>query len=203
MAQKYRIYINDSTLLITDSVPNQLERIQQIDTQNFDFKIFYKNLVKGSGKNYVLVDKDPKSLFKAIKNEFTVIKAAGGLVENNKGEILFIFRNKKWDLPKGKVEKAEKVKVAAVREVEEECGVKIEKRRGLICKTYHIYEMNGKVILKRTSWYKMEVKGVPKLIPQKEEGITSASWVNGLKIKNKVKNTYPLIIEVLKENNLI
>lgn len=190
-------------MLITDSVPNQLERIQQIDTQNFDFKIFYKNLVKGSGKNYILVDNDPKSLFKAIKSEFTVIKAAGGLVENNKGEILFIFRNKKWDLPKGKVEKAEKVKVAAVREVEEECGVKIEKRRELICKTYHIYEMNGKVILKRTSWYKMEVKGVPKLIPQKEEGITSASWVSGSEIKNKVKNTYPLIIEVLKEHKLI
>jgi uncharacterized protein (DUF2249 family) len=80
MAQKYRIYINDSTLLITDHIPNPLEQIQQIDTQNFDFKNFYKNLVKGSGKNYVLVDEDPKSLFKAIKKEFTVIKAAGGLV---------------------------------------------------------------------------------------------------------------------------
>jgi 8-oxo-dGTP pyrophosphatase MutT (NUDIX family) len=203
MAQKYRIYINDSTLLITDRVPNQLERIQQIDIQNFDFKIFYKNLVKGNGTNYVLQDKDPKTLFKAIKKEFTVIKAAGGLVENSKGEILFIFRNKKWDLPKGKVEKAEKVKVAAVREVEEECGVKIEKRKELICKTYHIYEMNGKVILKRTSWYRMEVKGVPKLIPQKEEGITSASWVSGSEIKNKVKNTYPLILEVLKVNKLV
>jgi 8-oxo-dGTP pyrophosphatase MutT (NUDIX family) len=93
--------------------------------------------------------------------------------------------------------------VAAVREVEEECGVKIEKRKELLCKTYHVYEMNGKVILKRTSWYRMEVKGVPKLIPQKEEGITSASWVSSSEIKNKVKNTYPLIIEVLEVNKLI
>ena len=186
-----------------DRIPKQLEKIQQLDTQNFDFPTFYKNLVKGSKKNYVLLTEEPKQVFQAIKRKCTRIKAAGGLVENNKGEILFIFRNKKWDLPKGKVEKAEKVKVAAVREVEEECGVKIEKRRELICKTYHIYEMNGKVILKRTSWYKMEVKGVPKLIPQKEEGITSASWVNGSEIKNKVKNTYPLIIEVLKEHKLI
>ena len=189
-------------MFITDRIPKQLERIQQLDTQNFDFKTFYENLVKGGKKNYVLIDKDPKTQFKAVKKQCILIKAAGGLVENNKGEVLFIFRNKKWDLPKGKVEKEEKVKIAAVREVEEECGVKIEKRKELLCKTYHIYEMNGKVILKRTSWYNMEVKGSPKLIPQKEEGITSASWVNETGIKSKVKNTYPLIVEVLKKRGL-
>ncbi|SFG76231.1 NUDIX domain-containing protein [Pedobacter insulae] len=190
-------------MFIADRIPKQLEKIQHIDTQNFDFQTFYKNLPKEGKKNYVLVDKDPKMLFKMLKKQCTVIKAAGGLVANSKGEILFIFRNKKWDLPKGKVEKDEKVKVTAVREVEEECGVKIEKRRKLVCKTYHIYEMNGKVILKRTNWYNMEVKGSPKLVPQKEEGITSASWVNESGIKNKVKNTYPLIIEVLKEGGLV
>ncbi len=190
-------------MFIADRIPNQLEKIQQLDTQNFDFQTFYKNLVKKSKKNYVLLDNDPKTMFKAIKKQCTVIKAAGGLVKNSKGEVLFIFRNKKWDLPKGKVEKDESVKVAAVREVEEECGVKIEKRKACLCKTYHIYEMQGKVILKRTSWYKMEVKGSPKLIPQKEEGITSASWVNDSGIKNKIKNTYPLIIGVLKEGNLL
>ncbi len=202
MAQKYRIYINDSTLFIGDRVPKQLERVQQLDTENFDFPTFYKNLIKGNKKNFVLVNNSPKMLFKAIKKKCTLIKAAGGLVENSKGEYLFIFRNKKWDLPKGKVEKEEKVKVAAVREVEEECGVEIEKRGKRLCKTYHIYELNGKIVLKSTSWYKMEVKGKPKLIPQKEEGITTASWVNETGIKNKVKNTYPLILDVLKIRNL-
>ncbi len=57
-------------------------------------------------------------------------------------------------------------------------------------------------MLKSTSWYKMEVKGKPKLIPQKEEGITTASWVNETSIKNKIKNTYPLILDVLKTRNL-
>jgi len=188
---------------VGDRIPKQLEKIQQLDTQNFDFPTFYKNLVKGSKKNYVLLTEEPKQVFQAIKRKCTRIKAAGGLVANNKDEFLFIFRNKKWDLPKGKVEKGEKVKVAAVREVEEECGVKIEKRGTRLCKTYHIYELNGKIVLKSTSWYKMEVKGKPKLIPQKEEGITSASWVNQLGIKSKIKNTYPLILEVLRSRSLI
>jgi hypothetical protein len=202
MAQKYRIYINDNTLFIGDRIPKQLEKTQRLDTENFDFQTFYKNLIKGGKKNYVLIDEAPKMLFKAIKKKCSLIKAAGGLVENGKGEYLFIFRNKKWDLPKGKVEKGEKIKVAAVREVEEECGVNIEKRGKRLCKTYHLYELNGKVVLKSTSWYRMEVKGKPKLIPQKEEGITTASWVNESGIKNKVKNTYLLILDVLKARNI-
>ncbi len=189
-------------MFIVDSIPKQLEKTQRLDTENFDFPTFYKNLAKRGKRNYILVDESPKTLFKAIKKKCALIKAAGGLVENSKGEYLFIFRNKKWDLPKGKVEKEEKVKVAAVREVEEECGVKIEKRGKRLCKTYHIYELNGKIVLKSTSWYKMEVKGKPKLIPQKEEGITTASWVGETGIKNKIKNTYLLILDVLKARGL-
>ena len=189
-------------MFITDRIPKQLEKIQQLDTQNFDFTTFYKNLIKGSKMNYFLIDEHPKMVFKAIKKKCIGIKAAGGLVENSRGDYLFIFRNKKWDLPKGKVEKEEKVKVAGVREVEEECGVKIDKRGKRLCKTYHIYELNAKVVLKSTSWYKMEVKGKPKLIPQKEEGITTASWVNESRIKNKLKNTYPLIMEVLRARKI-
>jgi 8-oxo-dGTP pyrophosphatase MutT (NUDIX family) len=125
------------------------------------------------------------------------------LVANAKGEYLFIFRNKKWDLPKGKVEKGEKMKVAAVREVEEECGVKIEKRNDRVCKTYHVYEMGNELVLKRTNWYYMTVKGNPKLVPQVEEGITEAVWVPPHEVKTKIKNTYPLIIDVLKSEELI
>ncbi|WP_461484958.1 NUDIX hydrolase, partial [Pedobacter sp.] len=133
---------------------------------------------------------------------FIQIPAAGGVVIRNE-KLLFIFRNEKWDLPKGKVDKGEKVKDAAVREVEEECGVKIAKRNDSICKTYHVYEMNGELILKRTSWYKMNVKGSPNLIPQLEEGITAAVWVAPQNIKLKIENTYPLIVDVLRSEHLI
>ncbi|WP_113638815.1 NUDIX hydrolase [Nubsella zeaxanthinifaciens] len=203
MAQKYRIYINDNTLFITREIPLQVEKIQQIEVEGFGFENFYKNLKSSKKKNYLLLCKNPEGVFKKIKKELTVIKAAGGLVTNAKNEFLFIFRNKKWDLPKGKVDKGEKVKDAAVREVEEECGVKIDKRGDRVCKTYHVYEMNNEVILKRTSWYHMTVKGSPKLIPQTEEGITEAAWVAPHEIKAKIKNTYPLITDVLKSEQLL
>ena len=70
------------------------------------------------------------------------------------------------------------MKEAALREVEEECGVKIFKNKEKLCRTYHIYEMNNKVVLKKTNWYNMTVKGSPKLIPQREEGITIGGDVN-------------------------
>jgi len=199
----YRIYINEHILLIAETAPKQTEKTQQLEGNGFDFIAFYKNLKKGSKKEYVLLSKNPKETFKTIKKKLTIIKAGGGLVVNAKGEFLFIFRNKKWDLPKGKVEKKEKIKDTSVREVEEECGVKIEKREERLCKTYHIYELNGKIILKRTSWYKMTVKGSPKLVPQTEEGITTASWVSPAGIKEKIKNTYPLILDVLRAGELI
>lgn len=201
--KSYRIYINDNTLLISDSIPDKVDKIQQLEILNFDFLTFYKALKKGSNKHYVLITAHPKDLFKSVKKKLTLIKAAGGLVRNINGEFLFIFRNKKWDLPKGKVEKGEKTKDTAVREVEEECGVEIDKREEKICRTYHIYELNNKVILKKTTWYKMSVKGNPKLVPQKEEGITTANWVAPLGVKTKMNNTYPLIIDVLKAEKLI
>lgn len=190
-------------MFITHEIPFQVEKLQQIEVEGFGFENFYKNLKNSKKKNYLLLCKDPQKEFKKIKKELTIIKAAGGLVTNAKNEFLFIFRNKKWDLPKGKVDKGEKVKDAAVREVEEECGVKIDKRGGRVCKTYHVYEMNNEVILKKTSWYHMTVKGSPKLIPQIEEGITQAVWIAPHEIKAKIKNTYPLITDVLKSEQLL
>jgi len=201
--KSYRIYINNVSLSVTESAPKAVDKSQLLNVENFDFLAFYKSLKKNNSNAYYLESSDPKVVFSTIKKKLTIIKAAGGLVTNAKGEFLFIFRNKKWDLPKGKVEKGEKIKATAVREVEEECGVKIEKREERLCKTYHIYELGNKIILKRTSWYKMSVKGSPKLIPQTAEGITTASWVAKDGIAAKLKNTYPLILEVLKAERLV
>ncbi|WP_245869948.1 NUDIX hydrolase [Pedobacter ginsengisoli] len=184
-------------------MPKQVKKIQQIDIQDFDFEIFYKNLARVSGKDYILLDADPKKLFKKIKKSCELIKAAGGLVKNAKGNYLFIFRNKKWDLPKGKVEKDEKMKDAALREVEEECGVKIYTNDEKLCKTYHVYSLDTRLVLKKTNWYSMTVKGEPKLIPQKEEGITKASWLSKLELNQVLKNTYPSIVQVLDVGGLL
>lgn len=201
--KNYRIYINDDTLFIANERPEQEKEIQQIDVQDFDFRQFYKSITADSKKDYLLLDADPRALFKKIKKSLTLIKAAGGLVKNAKGNYLFIFRNKKWDLPKGKVEKAEKMKEAARREVEEECGVKIYTNDEKLCKTYHVYTMGSKVVLKKTNWYSMTVKGEPKLIPQKEEGITKASWLSKTELAPVLDNTYPSIVQVLEAGALL
>ena len=89
---------------------------------------------------------------------------------------LWIFRNGCWDLPKGKLEPAEDFKTAALREVQEECGLdnqlKISK---LLHVSFHTYIQNSKSILKRTHWYKMNYKIVKTPI---EEGIEKAQWFN-------------------------
>jgi 8-oxo-dGTP pyrophosphatase MutT (NUDIX family) len=203
MTQNYRIYINDNSLFITDSLPQQTAEFQQLDVQDFDFLKFYKNLSGASVKDFYLITPEPKSVFRKLKKSVVLIKAAGGLVKNAKGDFLFIFRNKRWDLPKGKVEKGEKMKEAGLREVEEECGVKISSNNDKLCRTYHIYELGHKLVLKKTNWYDMTVKGTPKLIPQKEEGITKAEWLGKKEIGIVLKNTYPLILDVLKAGGLL
>lgn len=201
--KNYRIYINENTLFISDSIPKQVKKIRQLDNADFYLPSFYKNMGKGVDTDYVLIDPNPERLFKKVKNSCELIKAAGGLVENAKGNYLFIFRNKKWDLPKGKVEKGEKMKDAGLREVEEECGVKIYTNERKLCKTYHVYSLGAKLVLKKTNWYKMTVKGEPKLIPQKEEGITKAVWLSADELKPILKNTFPSIVQVLEAGELL
>ncbi|MFP5079555.1 NUDIX hydrolase [Pedobacter sp. JCM 36344] len=203
MDQKYRIYINDNTLFIAEFAPKQLKRIQRLDAEDFDFPTFYKNIGKDTVQDYILIDADPKRLFNKIKRSCELIKAAGGLVKSAKGNYLFIFRNKRWDLPKGKVEKGEKIKEAGLREVEEECGVKIYTNDKKLCKTFHVYTLGNKIVLKKTNWYSMTVKAEPKLIPQKEEGITKAVWLGADELKPILKNTFPSILQVLEEASLL
>ena len=203
MAQNYRIFINDNTLFIADVLPQQAEKIQQLEIQDFDLQTFYKKLKNGSKKSYIFLTKNPKETFKRLKKDCNIIKAAGGLVQSVNGNYLFIFRNKKWDLPKGKLEEGENMKETAVREVEEECGIKVFKREEKLCKTYHVYPMGANLVIKKTNWYKMKVKGEPKLIPQKEEGIDKAVWLDKKEIGPVLKNTYPSIIEVLKAGRIL
>lgn len=199
----YRIYINDHALYISATIPELTEEIEQLTVLGFNFQTFYKQLGNLRSKSFLLLTEDPKALFRKIKKSCQLIKAAGGLVSNAKGNYLFIFRNKKWDLPKGKVEKGEKMKEAAVREVEEECGVKISTNDEKLCKTYHVYALGTKIVLKKTNWYRMTVKGEPKLIPQKEEGITKASWLSKTELEPVIANTYPSIMDVLEAGELL
>ena len=136
----------------------------------------------------ILTDRQ-KEVKDFIKSRFTVIKAAGGVVTKSK-KVLFIFRLGKWDLPKGKFDKGETPQECAVREVEEECGIKV-KLGPEICKTWHTYTHNRKSILKKTYWYAMENVSDEGMKPQKEEGIEDIRWLGHHEAKIALVNSYP------------
>ena len=203
MAQKYRIYINEKVILLTESEPKNKENYEKIDAEVFDLKIIYTWAIARKNKLFYVVCGNAKAFLKTVAKSVILIEAAGGLVKNEKDEYLFIYRNGKWDLPKGKIEKEEEVKVAAVREVEEECGIKVSNIDEKICKTYHTYIMRGEVVLKKTHWFKMRCKRQDKLKPQKEEGITDARWFKKGNIEPIIANTFPSIVDVLVKEELI
>jgi 8-oxo-dGTP pyrophosphatase MutT (NUDIX family) len=132
-----------------------------------------------------------KRMFKSYKK----IKAAGGIVRNESA-ILFIFRNGKWDLPKGHIDNGETIKQAAVREVEEECGV-VAKVGPKFQTTHHTYFHKDRNVLKTTHWFEMECLNDDRILPQLDEGITSVDWVKSSALAPVFENTYASISELL------
>lgn len=174
-----------------------------LDDEGFDLKLVYTWIAARKNNSFCVLTRDAKTFLKSLTKSVTLIEAAGGLVMNEKGEYLFIYRNDKWDLPKGKVEKDEKIKEAAVREVEEECGIRVSALGDKICKTYHVYLTRGEVVLKKTHWFKMQCNGFSKLKPQKEEGITEVRWFQSHHVEPILANTFPLIMDVLVKEGII
>ena len=116
--------------------------------------------------------------------------AGGGKVFNEKGEILFIYRNDKWDLPKGKTEKKETIEETSIREVEEETGVKGLKIIKPLDTTYHIFKRNGRYKIKITYWFEMNTSYDGKLCAQENEGITKVAWLNNKESQEALGNSY-------------
>ena len=110
----------------------------------------------------------------------------------------FIYRNGKWDLPKGKLEINESIPECAVREVEEECGISLLTITKELPATYHTYRQSGKNLLKITYWFLMDCKDESNLTPQTEEGIELVEWKNQKEVQLALENTYPNIKLVLR-----
>jgi 8-oxo-dGTP pyrophosphatase MutT (NUDIX family) len=145
---------------------------------------------------------DESVIMKTLKAKIPVNKAGGGLVYNKKGEVLFIFRNGKWDLPKGGTDKGELIEATAMREVEEETGVNELKIVKKLQKTYHVFKRNGKYKLKITHWFEMQstFEGTP--IGQLEEGIEKVAWLKPSEIPNALQNSYENIKLLFEEEKL-
>lgn len=153
-------------------------------------------------KYLIVVTPDTERAWDEFSSVFYPINAAGGRVHNSKDEVLFIFRSGKWDLPKGKIEEGEEVRDAAIREVEEECGISGLSIKHELPSTFHVYTQDGKEILKRTYWFEMFSDDVRPLVPQEEEGITEVKWMGPQGVKNALLNTYDSIIEVMNSKPL-
>ena len=144
------------------------------------------------------ISDDPESAFHRFSTFFYPLEAAGGLVVNAAQKWLFIYRNGIWDLPKGVIEPGEKPGHAAIREVEEECGIAGLKIIKNLPNTYHIYTIkNKKWIIKKTHWFLMILKNDQPLNPQTSEGITSAEWRNPYKVDDIRENTFGSINQLL------
>jgi 8-oxo-dGTP pyrophosphatase MutT (NUDIX family) len=162
-------------------------------------KLFYflNNFELPNLKSVVAITKDVEAAEKRVKKLFTVVKAAGGVVEKNE-KMLMMFRRGFWDLPKGKLDNNEKSKAAALREVEEETGIKA-KLGEKICVTWHTYKQGGEPILKRTKWFVMTSKNDKKMKPQADEGIEKLEWLTLDEAENRLNDSFESIRFVIEE----
>ena len=185
----YKVFINEIPVILSTekfigkeyvSIPIELVR----------FKRLIKMLEKGKLTHVNLYHKDPEKLEEHLRKKLPVVEAGGGLVYNTNKEILFIYRNNKWDLPKGGIEKGETPEEAAVREVKEETGAKKLEVTRFIQKTYHVFKRNGERRLKITHWYEMKTPYNGNLKPQSKEGIKKAKWKNFQQTQAALQDSY-------------
>ena len=184
-------------------------KTQHIDNQNIKFiDSLTKTQILDIFESFIVSEIDLLTFesdsidkgFDKLKKTFKLIYAAGGLIENN-NKYLFIFRLKKWDLPKGKLDMGESPEEAGIRECEEECGITKLTILNELPSTYHIYKYKGSFALKKIFWYKMSTQHKGILFPQIEEKIERVEWFDKTQILNIViPNTYPAILDVI--NNL-
>lgn len=195
----YKVFVNDKPLFLTNQIVKETDfkffLLESIDIEQLIVNYFQHKIHKA-----YLYHPDEKEIIKKLKEKIPVNKAGGGLVYNNKGEVLFILRNGKWDLPKGGLNKYEEIEDdAAKREVEEETGVSNLKITKKLQKTYHIFKRNGKYKLKITQWYEMHTDFEGPLVGQEEEGIEKVAWLNPEEIESALKNSYENIKLLFEE----
>jgi 8-oxo-dGTP pyrophosphatase MutT (NUDIX family) len=203
--QRYRVFLNEKLIEVSEIInitsnshKNKYIYFKEYDQMRSEVEIFIADptletleIIAGSLKHQV---------FQQFRSLFENIQAAGGIILNHNGEFLFIFRNGKWDLPKGKLETGETSEEAAIREVVEETGLSPITIIKQVPSTFHIYPgNNGQLVLKETQWFEMNYHENAAPVVQREEGITEARWFFPEKLELIYSNTYPSIIELLRE----
>jgi len=185
----YKVFVNDKPIILTT--------IEEPETyfKNFELKFVridkvIRELMTTDLQEARFIHKNEDKLLKKFLKKLPNVVAGGGKVYNDKGDILFIYRNDKWDLPKGKIEGVESIEETAIREVMEETGVAGLEIVKPLETTYHIFKRNGHYKIKITYWFEMKTSFSGILYAQEFEGITKVEWLNPDQIKEALKNSY-------------
>jgi len=201
-----KIYYNNKPLILANDqeyFKKYAEYKPLLGATALHFKEAIRLLDKKDTKGVILIDEDKELLEKELLWSFYPLHSGGGIVLNEQGDVLMIFRRGKWDLPKGKLDEGEDIEQCSVREVQEETGLKTVSIKSKICNTLHIYPMNSKLILKYTAWYLMQGSSSEQLLPQKEENIEQAMWVKPSEIPSLLTNSFETIHDVLTAANIL
>lgn len=198
----YKVFINEKKLTLSQSPINGIEKT--LAFEDFTTLEMAVDLLENTSCPKVNVfHEDVEMAWDTFRKTFKIVEAAGGIVKNNEGNLLFIHRLGRWDLPKGKIEIGESLQEAALREVEEETSLKELQLIDFLNNTYHIYrERNGNLVLKITHWFRMNYLGNEQPTPQVEEGIIKAEWLNFNDIEKEVIPTTFKNIQLILEEYL-
>jgi 8-oxo-dGTP pyrophosphatase MutT (NUDIX family) len=188
----YQVFYKKKIILLTD-VLEEGKDFKSFPIKDVKLKKVIKFLNKKNINSVHLFHKNKDKLLKYFFKLIPTVIAAGGKITNSKSETLFIYRNDKWDLPKGKTEKNEQLPQTALREVKEETGIKKVSINKPLDITYHIFRRNNEYRLKVTYWFDMfsDYEGI--FFPQLDEGITDVKWVKKDDLEEIKINSYPNI----------
>ncbi|GAA4271089.1 NUDIX domain-containing protein [Aquimarina gracilis] len=188
----YKVFVNNTPIIL--STKKSIEGYRTVHIKEVDFPRIIRDVLAneaaGNEAKYHFFHKTEDKLIEHLYAKLPVVMAGGGKVYNEKKEILFIHRNGKWDLPKGKAEKKEDMETTAIREVEEETGVTGLEITKFLYKSYHVFKRNGEFRLKVTYWFEMKTEYNGKLVPQKNEGIMKVKWKDKKKAIKALKDSY-------------
>jgi ADP-ribose pyrophosphatase YjhB (NUDIX family) len=192
----YKVFVNDKPIILTSEISED-KLYKTYPLKYVDLPKVVRDLKRGNNKGVYLYHKNKDKLLKKFLKKFPNVIAGGGKVYNDKGKVLFIFRNDKWDLPKGRIENNESIEEGAIREVEEETGVKNLSITKPLQTTYHIFKRNRRYKIKITYWFEMQTTYDGELKPEASEGITKVKWLGKKKQAKALKNSYANIRELL------
>jgi len=203
----YKVFFNDRSIFLTDDFAKTFQlkfglfyKFHKKD-ELIELLAFYRNLKKID--HLFIFHDDMEELRGVFRSCFKNIDAAGGVIRNKKGQLLVIKRRGRWDLPKGKLDAGETFEQAALREVQEECGIQDLTMVCRLLSTYHSYLIDNEAVLKKTMWFEILYTGNQDPVPQQKEDITEIRWINHNEVSAVMKDTYGAILDVLKYANLI